>query len=222
MHLSGSALDYVVVFLGGIALSFTPCVYPLIPITVGYIGINSGHSRFRGLFLSLVYVIGLAITYAALGIIAVLTGKMFGSINSHPAVLIAAGIIFILFGLSMLKVFVFYLPTIVKMSRFKIKGYFSVFFLGLVSGLIVSPCVLPALGSILVYLGTTKNIVYGGTLLFVFAFGMGLTLILAGTFSAILLNFPKSGKWMLYVEKICAFVLIGFGAYFIIAGIRRI
>jgi thiol:disulfide interchange protein DsbD len=222
MQLSGSVFDYVFVFLWGIALSFTPCVYPLIPVTAGYIGINSGPSTFKGLFLSLVYVIGLSVTYSALGIIAVLTGKMFGSINSHPAVLIAAGAIFILFGLSMLKVFVLYLPAVVKMSHFKIKGYFSVFFLGLVSGLIASPCVSPALGSILVYLGTTRNIIYGGSLLFVFAFGMGLTLILAGTFSAILINFPKSGKWMLYVEKICACVLIGLGVYFIITGIRRI
>jgi thiol:disulfide interchange protein DsbD len=222
MQLSGNALDYVSVFLGGIALSFTPCVYPLIPVTAGYIGINSGSSRFKGLLLSLVYVTGLAVTYSALGVIAALTGRMFGSISSHPATLITVGVIFILFGLSMLKVFVFYLPTIVRMSHIRIKGYFSVFLLGLASGLIASPCVVPALVAILVYLGTTKNILYGATLLFMFAFGMGLTLILAGTFSAILMNFPKSGKWMLYVEKICACVLIGFGVYFIVTGIRRI
>jgi thiol:disulfide interchange protein DsbD len=94
--------------------------------------------------------------------------------------------------------------------------------LGLTSGLIVSPCVTPALGAILVFITTKKNIFYGITLLMTFAYGMGLTLILVGTFSTIILHFPKSGKWLVHVERICAIILIGVGVYFIYNAIRRI
>ncbi len=103
MTVSGSLWDYLYVFLGGIALSFTPCVYPLLPVTAGYIGITAGGSKLKGLFFSLIYVTGLAIIYSALGIIAVLTGNMFGGISSHPLTFAVVGVVFIVFGLFMFK-----------------------------------------------------------------------------------------------------------------------
>jgi thiol:disulfide interchange protein len=222
MTLSGNPWDYVSVFFGGVILSFTPCVYPLLPVTAGYIGVHAKGSKLKGLFLSFLYVTGLAITYSALGLIAALTGKMFGRISSHPVTLIVVGVVFIIFGLSMFRVFAVYFPTIVKLSRFKGKSVFSALVLGMVSGLVASPCVAPALGAILVYLAATRNVVYGATLLMVFAYGMGLTLILIGIFSTSLLHLPKSGRWMIYVEKICAIVLIGVGVYFIFSAIGRL
>ncbi len=221
MTLSGSFPDYLTVFLGGIALSFTPCVYPLLPVTVSYIGITARGSKLKGLGLSLIYVTGLAIVYSALGAIAVLTGKMFGRISSHPATLAVVGLLFIVFGLSMLKVVVVNLPAIQKLAVYKKKGVFSVLVLGMVSGLVASPCVAPALGAILAYLATGKNLVYGLTLLLVFAYGMGFTLILVGTFSTVLLHLPKSGRWMIIIEKICGSVLIAAGLCFIVTAIRR-
>jgi thiol:disulfide interchange protein len=222
MTLSGSPWDYVSVFFGGVALSFTPCVYPLLPVTAGYIGVTAKGNKLKGLFLSFLYVTGLAITYSTLGLIAALTGKMFGRISSHPVTLIAVGAIFIVFGLSMLKDFAVYFPAIIQLSRFKGKGVFSALLLGMVSGLVASPCVAPALVAILAYLATTRDVFYGATLLMVFAYGMGLTLILIGMFSTALLHLPKSGRWMIHVEKICAFVLIGVGIYFIFNAVRRI
>jgi thiol:disulfide interchange protein DsbD len=222
MKLSGNPIDFVLVFLGGVTLSFSPCVYPLIPITASYIGINALGSKLKGLLFSFIYVTGIAITYAFLGILASLTGKLFGRVSSHPVTFILVGLIIIFFGFSMLNVFAMYLPTIINLSRFKRKGMLSVLILGLASGFVASPCVAPALGSILVYLTTTKNIIYGVGLLMAFAYGMGLILILIGTFSAMLLHLPKSGKWMQYVEKICAVILIGVGIYFTYNGIRRI
>lgn len=215
-------LAYLFVFLGGISLSFTPCVYPLIPVTAGYIGIQAKGSKFKGLFLSFIYVTGIAITYSILGLFASLTGTLFGRISSHPLTFILAGIIIIIFGLSSLGVFAIYFPHLSRSLHFKKKGYFSVLLLGLTSGLIVSPCLIPALGAILVYLTTTKNILYSITLLMTFAYGMGLILILVGTFSSIMLYLPKSGKWLVCVERICAIILIGVGLYFIYNGIRRI
>jgi thiol:disulfide interchange protein DsbD len=222
MHLSGNPWDFVLVFLGGITLSFTPCVYPLIPVTASYIGITAGGSKLKGLALSLLYVTGIAITYACLGLVASLTGKLFGMVSVHPVTRIAVGVIFVLFGLSMFKVFAVYFPQAVPLRNRGHKGYFTILLLGLTSGLIASPCVAPALGAILVFIAGTRNLVYGITLLLAFAYGLGLSLILVGTFSTMILHLPRSGRWMMLVERVSASVLVAFGVYFIIDGIRRI
>lgn len=221
MNLSGSPFDYLLVFMGGMALSFTPCVYPLIPVTVSAIGITSGGSRWRGLVLSLVYVTGMALTYSLLGIAASLTGKLFGSISAHPAVRLLVGVVFFLSGLSMLNVFRIALPGIVSARRPGKNDYFSVFALGLMSGFAASPCVAPALGAILVYIGATHNVFYGMTLLMAFAYGIGLMLIVVGTFGSMIRGLPKSGKWMVGVERFFAAVMLVIGAYYIYESIGR-
>lgn len=220
MILSSDSLDYLNAFLGGVGISLTPCLYPLITITAGYIGVNSAGSRLKGFALSLVYVTGIAITYSILGIIASLTGTIFGRISANPVTHIVVGSIIILFGLSMLGLFHIHLAHEIKLNNHKKENYFSAFLLGLSSGLITSPCLTPVLGSILLYLTTKKNLVYGATLLFSFAYGMGLVLILIGIFSGILVNLPKAGRWMEYVKKIGALVLMVMGIYFIYTGIR--
>lgn len=221
MNLSGSPVDYLVVFLGGIAVSFTPCIYPLIPVSIGYIGIKAAGSRLKGFILSLVYVTGVAVTYALLGLLASLTGTIFGRISAHPLTYMFAGTVIILFGVSMLGLFTLPLPNIIKPALPKKKGYFPVFLLGLTSGLIASPCLSPVLGAILVYLAAKKNLLYGVTLLFTFAYGMGLVLILGGTFSSILTALPKSGRWMAYIKKGGAIALIVMGIFFITVGLKR-
>jgi len=222
MGLSGNSIDYLRAFFGGLGISFTPCVYPLIPIVAGYIGLKEGITKVRGFTLSVFYVIGVAVTYSILGIFASLTGRMFGTVSSHPLTYLFVGVVIVLFGLSMSGLFIIPLPNIVKRTQFKNQGFFSAFLLGLSSGLIVSPCLTPVLGSILVYLATKKNVVYGATLLFSFACGMGFILILTGTFSSALLGIlPKSGKWMVYLKWLYSFVLVGAGIYFIYIGIRR-
>jgi cytochrome c-type biogenesis protein len=222
MTLSGGPVDYLFAFLGGILVSFTPCVYPLIPISIGYIGIRASGSKLKGLTLSLVYVTGIAVTYSILGILASLTGTIFGRVSSSPFTYIMVGCIIILFGMSILGLFVIPLPNIVKLPALKKQSYFSTFLLGLSSGLIASPCLTPVLGTILLYLTTKKNILYGATLLFTFAYGMGFILILAGTFSSLLVNAPKSGKWMLNIKRFSSLILIAMGIYFIYMGLRRL
>ena len=222
MILSENPVDYLKAFLGGVGISFTPCVYPLIPVVIGYIGIKAGTTKLKGLTLSLAYVSGVAVTYSLLGLVASLTGRLFGAISAHPVTYILVGSAVILFGLSMLELFSLQIPRVIKLPAFKEKNYLTTFLLGAVSGFIIGPCTAPALGAILVYLATKKNIAYGMTVLFSFAYGMGLTLILAGTFSPILLNFPKSGRWLVYVKRLGAMVLIGIGVFFIVTGIRRL
>ncbi|MBU0548348.1 MAG: sulfite exporter TauE/SafE family protein [Candidatus Omnitrophica bacterium] len=221
MQLSGSPLDFIIVFFAGVLASLTPCVYPLIPVSIGYIVGNAQNSKTKAFFLSLFYVIGIAITYSFLGILAVLTGSFFGKFSSNPLVNLIAGVVIFIFGLSMFDLFNFNFNLNLKLPKGRKGSYFSAVLLGLVSGLMISPCLTPILGSILAYLATKKNILYGCLLLFSFSFGMGIIFILIGTFGAGISGLPKSGRWMLAIKKICASILVLAGTYFIFTAIGR-
>jgi thiol:disulfide interchange protein DsbD len=208
-------LSFGAAYLGGVLISMTPCVYPMIPITICVIsGSNTGGSKARGFILSLCYVTGLAVTYAALGLFAAATGRFFGAVNTSPAALIIAGNIILFFGLSMLGVF--HLPVIGKTVPTKIKGIPGIFVVGLTSGLVAGPCAAPVLGALLAYVASSGNLFLGGTLLFVFAFGMGTFLLVAGTFSGTLASIPQSGEWMEKIKKLMGLFMIGMAEYFFI------
>ena len=221
MQLSGSPFDFIIAFFAGFLASLTPCVYPLIPVSAGYIIGNARNSKTRGLFLSLFYVTGIAFTYSFLGILAVLTGSIFGKFTSSPLINLIAGMIILIFGLSMFDLFNFNFSSHPRLPAFKRGNYISALALGLVSGLMISPCLTPILGAILAYLSTTKNIFYGGFLLFSFSYGMGLIFILVGTFGAGIAGLPGSGKWTVIIKKLCAAIIVLAGAYFIFTAIRR-
>ncbi len=222
MNLSGNILlDLFAAFGAGVLVSFSPCVYPLAPITLSFIGAQSNGLKFRGFLLSCIYVLGLAVTYSALGAIAALTGKLFGQIATHPITYAVAANIFILFGLSFLGVFDVPAFGIYIQNKIKINNKISVFFFGMVSGLIVGPCIAPALGAILVYVATRQNLIYGISLLFAFAYGVGSVLILIGTFGSALAGLPKSGSWLVRIKMVCGIILILAGEYFLIQAGRR-
>ncbi|MDD5020487.1 MAG: cytochrome c biogenesis protein CcdA [Candidatus Omnitrophica bacterium] len=212
----GNPFEFLLAFGAGVLVSFSPCVYPLLPITIGYIGSSAQKDRFHAFLLSLIYVLGMAITYSILGVFASMTGKIFGQISSSPVSFFIIGNICIIFGLSMLGVFEMHLPNFVLNKMKGRKSKFSVFLLGVTSGLIVGPCTAPVLGAILVFVATKQNLFYGIFLLFSFAYGMGALLILAGTFSGLLAGMPKSGSWMYTVEKIGGVLLILAGEYFLV------
>ena len=211
-----SPFVFIIVFIGGVLVSFTPCLYPLIPLTIGFIGAKSSGSKLKGFFLSLVYVFGIAVTYSLLGAIASMSGKVFGSLTSTPIVYFITANIFLILGLSMLGVFNLPLPKLLLRPGVKSGGAISAFLLGLVSGLVVGPCTAPALGGLLVYVSTKQNVLYGMSLLFVFAYGMGTLLILLGTFTALLTAIPKSGAWLERIKKACVAVLVLAAEYFFV------
>jgi cytochrome c-type biogenesis protein len=222
MEISGRIiLDLLTAFGAGVLVSFSPCVYPLVPITLSFIGAQGKGSKFKGLILSCIYVFGLAITYSVLGAIAALTGKLFGEIASHPLTYIIVANVFILFGLSFLGVFDIPAFGIYLQNKIKINSLLSVFFFGIISGLIVGPCTAPALGAILVYVAARQNLAYGISMLFAFAYGVGFLLILVGTFGSMLLNLPKSGNWLIRVKVACGLILLVAGEYFLIQAGRR-
>lgn len=210
------ALAFAAVFLAGVLVSFTPCVYPVIPLTLGFIGARSAGSRWKGFVLSLFYVLGMALTYACLGAFASLSGKLFGGVGSSPWTYFAVANVCLVLGLSMLGVFEIPQLSIGNVAQQKRKGYFGAFVIGLVSGLIVGPCTAPALAAVLVYVGSKQNLLYGFSLLFTFGYGVGFLMILLGTFSGLLGALPKSGKWLEAVKKSFGWVLILAAEYLLI------
>jgi thiol:disulfide interchange protein DsbD len=202
----------------GVATSFTPCVYPLIPITVGFIGAKGSPTRIRGFYLSLMYVIGLAAVYSCLGAFAALTGKFFGHIQSNPWVHFAVANVCIIFGLAMLDVFTiqFTWDPLHGPFRLKRRGGITSMAMGGASALIAAPCTAPVLGVLLTFVGTKQNIPLGMAMLFSYAFGMGFLLILIGTFTGVLASLPRSGEWMVRIKKVFGLLMIAAGEYFLI------
>mgnify|MGYP001769034565 CR=1 FL=1 len=205
----------VIAFLGGVLASLTPCVYPMIPITAGVIGhANIGGSRRRGFVLSLIYVTGMALTYAALGIFAAATGRFFGAINSSPWTYLLVGNVILLFALGMLDVV--QLPTFAGRLTGQRLGITGIFLAGISSALIAGPCTTPVLGTLLAYTATTRSLVVGGLLLFVFSLGMGALLLGVGTFSSFLAAIPRSGAWMVKIKKSMGLLMLLLAQYFFV------
>lgn len=209
-------LAYLLVFLGGILASFTPCVYPMIPITVAVIGAGSAGSRSRGFRLSLIYVLGIAITYSVLGAAAAGTGKAFGSFTQTFPVLMGIGLLLGLLGTAMFGFFELQPPAFVtKLQSKRGQGMIGILLMGAVTGLVASPCLGPVLLALLAWIAQTGDVVKGFSLLFVFALGMGLLLVAIGTFAGALTALPRSGSWMIRVKELLGAILVGVGVYYV-------
>lgn len=215
-YLQSSLLaSLIIAFVGGVLASLTPCVYPMIPITAGVIGhANVGGSKWRGLSLSLTYVTGMALTYAALGIFAAATGRFFGTINSSPWTFLVVGNIILLFGLGMLDVV--QLPAFAGKFTSKRLGWTGIFLAGISSALVAGPCTTPVLGTLLAYTASSQSLLAGGLLLFVFSLGMGALLLGVGTFSSFLASIPRSGAWMVTIKKTMGLLMLAIAQYFFV------
>jgi len=211
-------LAYLAAFIGGVSTSFEPCIYTMIPITVAFIASKAGGSKIRGLILSIFYVLGVATMYSALGAFAALSGKLFGQWSQSPWVYLLLGNVFILLGLSMLGVFTFKFPAFLGRIHPKAqgKGFFTIYILGIVSGLVAGPCTAAVLAALLAYVAARHNLIYGVSLLFTFSLGMGVLLIVVGAFAGILAALPKPGPWMERVKKGIGWALILLGEYFLV------
>jgi thiol:disulfide interchange protein DsbD len=213
-----SVVAYAIVFLAGVLTSLTPCVYPLIPIIASYVGSRAEKSVLYSFLVSVFYVIGLALTFAFLGVLASISGRMLGNVQTNPWINFAVGNLFILFGLSLLDVFHFpFLGTLGASSGIsKTKGIFGALFLGITSGFIAAPCVTAIILTLLGYVAMKQSIIFGGSLLFTYAIGMGCLLVLVGTFSGIITALPKAGNWMLNIQRGFGVIIILVGEYFLI------
>jgi thiol:disulfide interchange protein DsbD len=212
-------LAFLAAYAGGVLISFTPCTYPLIPVTVGFIGAQGPTSKLRGFVLSIFYVGGLALTYSLLGALAALSGKLFGQIQTTTWTYFIMANLCLFMGLAMLDVFTISLPIpqkIMKLSSNKDKrGFFSSFLIGAASGVVIGPCTAPVLAVLLGYVAMQTNLLLGLSLLFIFAFGMGTLLIILGTFAGFISSLPQSGKWMTKIKFVFGLILIGAAEYFL-------
>ena len=213
-----SPAAYLVSFLGGIGASLTPCIYPIIPILIGVVGISGTASRRRGLILSLVFVLGMALTYSCLGLTAALTGKIFGRLSSHPFSYLMVGNICLIFALSMLGLFEIRLPGNWGQARPRgaLNGMGPLFLMGASSGVIAAPCTVPVLGVLLTFVAQTRNVIFGFSLLLAFGLGLGTLLIILGTFVGLVESLPKSGAWLERVKQAFGVLLIIVAEYFFI------
>ncbi len=212
-----SFLLFVLVFIAGFLTSLTPCVYPVIPIIMGYIGSRSEGKKLKGFYLSLFFVLGLSLIYSVLGVIAAKTGSIFGVSFQNPVIVIIISAIFILMGLSLAGLFEIPVPSSIAS---KVQGGYKNEILGSmiiggVAGIIAAPCVGPVLIALLTWISQTGNIFLGFILTFIFSLGMGVIFVLAGTFSGIISSMPRGGKWMEYIKYFFAIIIVAAGIYFL-------
>ena len=222
---SGSISAIFVVFAAGVLTSFTPCVYPMIPVTVTYIGGAAGGDRRRAVALSSVYVTGLAVVYAALGVVAALAGKIFGQFTRTPWIYGGVGVLIVVLGLAMIDILPIRVPSFfagVQQEGAKRGGYLGALLMGVAAGFIAAPCTAPVLGLLLTYVATTRNVVWGSALLLSFALGLGLLLMLLGIFSGLLASLPRAGAWMDRIKKGFGFAMLLVGAWFVWGAISMI
>ncbi|MBA3074125.1 MAG: cytochrome c biogenesis protein CcdA [Anaerolineae bacterium] len=211
-----SILGYFLVFLGGIVTSIGPCNVAMIPLIIGFIGGSHDVPKKKAFSISLVFTIGLAVTFMLLGIIASLVGGLIGG-TTHIWYYLVAVVCFVI-GLQMLGVLKISTPMWFGGLREKVKakGLFGAFLLGLISGLVASQCATPVLAAILTYVMAQKaGLAYGAVLLFLYSLGRGVPIILAGTFTGVLKSLRFFGKWSELLEKVSGGIIILVGLYFL-------
>jgi thiol:disulfide interchange protein DsbD len=198
---------FAVLFLGGFLTSLTPCVYPLIPITVGIFGGRDAEHRARSVALSATYVFGIAAMFSALGLFAALSGKAFGTVLSSPAVVVLLALFLVALAASMFGAFEIALPVALqrRLSAVKGTGFAGAFAMGLVAGIIAAPCTGPVLAGVLAYVATQRDAVLGFWMLFTYALGLGVLFFVLGATS---LRLPRSGAWMETVKSVLGVALI--------------
>ncbi|MEJ2539285.1 MAG: cytochrome c biogenesis protein CcdA [Gemmatimonadota bacterium] len=217
--LSGSPLLATATLFGaGLLTSLTPCVYPMIPITASVITGTAREDQTRGrtVALTLTYVVGMALLYAFLGLIAGLTGTLFGTVSASPWARLAIGNLLLLFALVMLDVFPVPVPRrLMEWAANRDGGsYGAVFLLGASSGIVAAPCGAPAFAVVLTWVAATQAGVMGFWYLFVFSLGMTALLVVVGIFSGTLARLPKSGPWMVWMKRAAALLMLAMAEYY--------
>jgi thiol:disulfide interchange protein DsbD len=213
-------LALAVMFAAGVLTSLTPCVYPMIPITSAVIAgtAREDQSKWRTVGLTLTYAVGLAMLYATLGAIAGLTGQLFGTVSANPWALFAIGNLLLIFALAMLDVLPIPVPRklLERASATDGGSYGAVFVMGAMSGVVAAPCGAPAFAVVLTWVAATQAGLMGFVYLFVFSLGMTALLVAVGIFSGTVALLPRSGRWMVWVKRAAAVIMLAMAEYYFI------
>lgn len=207
------------IFTGGMALNLTPCVYPLIPITVSYFGgqaAKGGEGRGRLIVHGLCYMLGLALTNSLLGVVASLTGGLMGAMLQTPIVLLVVAGVLVFLATSLFGLWEMRLPSGLTQAAAKsFSGYFGTLFMGATLGVVAAPCIGPFVLGLLTWVASMASPWLGFMVFFTLSLGLGLPLFFLALFSGQLNKLPQSGGWMIWVRKLMGWVLIGMAAHFI-------
>lgn len=201
----------------GFLTSLTPCVYPIIPITISVIGAGSSGNTFRGFLLSVFYVLGMSLVYSVFGVVTAWSGGLFGEQINHPAVRIVVACVFVILALGMFDLIFIQTPTSIssKLSAYTGKGFFGVFITGAASGAVVGPCVGPMIIALLVYIAALGSKLQGFLIMWSFALGMGMLFLLIGTFSGAAASLPKAGGWMEKIKRLFGVIMLALALYYV-------
>ncbi len=204
------------IFAGGIALNLTPCVYPMIPITVSYFGGRSGQGQGKLLIHGLLYLGGLSATNSILGVVASLTGGLMGAMLQNPIVLVVVAGILVFFASSLFGFWELRLPgSLTSMASKSYAGYFGSLFMGLTLGVVAAPCIGPFVLGLLTWVASMGSPWLGFIVFFTLSLGLGLPLFFLALFSGRIEKLPRSGEWMIWIRKLMGWVLVGMAAYFV-------
>jgi cytochrome c-type biogenesis protein len=210
-------------FLGGVLTSLTPCIYPMIPITASLVGgqavASDRPSKGRAIALTFAYVFGLALVYATLGLLAGMSGTMFGTVSTNPWLHLAMANLLILAALAMLDVIPIRLPTALTTRAASVgEGgrITGAFVMGAASGLVAAPCGAPVMAAVLTWVSLTKSATLGFLYLFVFSLGMCTLLIAVGISVGVLGVLPRAGVWMIWVKRLFALIMLIMAEYYLV------
>ncbi|HVR43923.1 MAG TPA: cytochrome c biogenesis protein CcdA [Thermoanaerobaculia bacterium] len=211
----GLVLTLLVVFVLGLALNLTPCVYPLIPLTVAYFSSQTVGSTARRFGLASSYVLGLAAMYSALGVFSALSGQLFGAWLQLPQVLVFFAALMVVLASSMFGVFEIRVPHFIADRAGARAGYAGAATMGLLAGIVAAPCVGPFIISLIALVGQKASVGFGFLLFFVLALGLGFPYLILGVFSTAVSSIPRSGAWMVLIKQALGFVLIAMAFFFL-------
>jgi thiol:disulfide interchange protein DsbD len=210
----GLLVALLIIFVIGLGLNLTPCVYPLIPITISYFGAQVSGSKGKKVLMAVVYILGMSVTYSVLGLVAALTGGVFGSLLQSPIVVAILVLVFIALALSMFGLYEIRIPqSIANFSGKNRQGYMGTAIMGLTVGFIAAPCIGPLVLSLLVYVGQIGNPFLGFIMFFILSIGLGFPYIFLALFSSSITKLPRSGEWMEGVKVIFGLMMLGLALY---------
>ena len=217
MLAGGSVAAFLGLFAIGLALNLTPCVYPMLGVTVSIFGARRAAPPMQVFGLALIYVLGMAVMYSALGVAAALSGGLFGAALQSPVVLVGIGVLLAALAFSMFGLYELQAPAWLreKVGGAGATGAVGIFLSGLVVGVIAAPCVGPPVVALLALVGAKGDPWFGFTSFFTLAMGLGAPYLVLGTFSNLLQRLPRSGDWMVWVKKVFGVVMLSVGTFYI-------
>lgn len=211
----GLGVTFLLVALAGLALNLTPCVYPMMSVTVAYFGGRSGDSRTRTIEHALLYVLGICITFSLLGVAAAVTGSLFGAALQQPMVLGGISVLMVALALSNFGLYQIRMPEVLMRAAGRGgEGALGALFMGLTMGIVGAPCIGPIVAALLLYVGAEQSPLLGFGLFFVLGLGMGLPYVALAVAAGKLRRLPRAGAWLGWVEWLFGFLLLGLALYF--------